>query len=217
MLTPRLALPFVAAAMLLAAAPMTRADAFYTGAGLPGVMVGYAKPLSSSLTLRGDLATLPGISRDSIEEGVSYAGTLKSDRGALFMDWYFAGGLRMTGGLTFNRMRVDLRASGNGGTITIGDNTYTSSTNDRFDVSIRFPGTTPYLGMGYGHFGASGSSFLFDIGGSIGRPSLSETHSGPNLGNVSQADLDKELAQLRAGIGRVRFVPQLSVGMNLKF
>lgn len=217
MKTPRLAPSSIAAAVLLTAAFAARADAFYTGVGLPGVMVGYAKPLSSTLTLRGDLASLPSIGRDSIEEGVSYAGTVKSDRGALMMDWYFAGSLRLTGGLTFNRMRVDLRASGNGGTITIGDNSYTSSVNDRFGVSIRFPGTTPYLGLGYGRYGASGSSFLFDIGGSIGRPSLSESHSGPNLGNVSQADLDKELSQLRDGIGRVRFAPQVSLGMNLKF
>jgi hypothetical protein len=217
MKTLRLALHTVAAATLLVSALQAHADAFYSSAGVPGLLVGYAKPLSSSVTLRGDLASLPSISRDSIEEGVSYASTIKSDRGAVFMDWHIAGGMRLTGGLTFNRMRVDLRANGNGGAVTIGDTSYMSSANDRFDVSIRFPDTTPYLGLGYGRFSNNGSSVLFDIGGSIGRPSLSETHSGPNLGNVSQADLDKELAQLRDGIARVRLMPQVSLGMNLKF
>jgi hypothetical protein len=216
MKTPRLAL-HTAAAALLALALQARADSFYTGVGLPGLMVGYAKPLSSTLTLRGDVASLPGISRDSIEQGVSYTGSIKSDRGAVFMDWHLAGGMRLTSGLTFNHTRVDLRAGGNSGSVTIGDNSYASSVDDRFDASIRFPGTTPYLGLGYSQYSCGGSSLLFDVGGSIGRPSLSESHSGPNLGNVSQADLDKELAQLREGIARVRFVPQISLGMNLRF
>jgi hypothetical protein len=217
MKTLRLALHTVAAAALLTVALQARADAFYSSVGLPGLLVGYAKPLSSSLTLRGDLASLPGISRDSIEEGVSYAGSIKSDRGAVFMDWHFAGGMRMTGGLTFNHMRVDLRAGGNGSTAASSDSSYATSAYDRFDGAFRFPGTTPYLGLGYSRYDNGGSSFLFDVGGSIGRPSLSETHSGPNLGNASQADLDRELAQLRDGVARVRFVPQVSLGMSLKF
>lgn len=207
---------YAAAALVAAAAPAV-ADAFYTGMGTPGLMVGYARSLSSTLTLRGDFASLPSISRDSIEEGVSYTGTARSNRGALFMDWYVAGPMRLTGGLTFNHTRVDLRANGNGGAVTIGDTSYSSSPSDRFDVSIRFPGTTPYLGLGYGRHTAYGNAVLFDLGASFGRPSLSETHSGPNLGNVSQADLDKELEQLREGIGRVRFVPQVSLGVKLRF
>lgn len=205
------------AAALAATVVHAGADAFYTGVGTPGLMVGYARSLSSTLTLRGDLASLPSVSRDAIEEGVSYKGTAKSDRGGLFMDWYVVGPMRLTGGLTFNRTRVDLRASGNGGAVTIGDSSYMVSPNDRFDVSIRFPGTTPYLGLGYGRHTIYGNAVTFDLGASFGRPSLSETHSGPNLGNVSQADLDKELEQLREGIGRVRFVPQVSLGVNLRF
>jgi hypothetical protein len=217
MKTLRLAPHTIAAAVLLTVALQARADAFYTSVGLPGLSVGYAKPLSSSVTLRGDLASLPSIGRDAIEEGVSYAGSIKSDRGAVFMDWHFAGGMRMTGGLTFNHMRADLRAGGSGGAVNSGDNSYASSANDRLDVAFRFPGTTPYLGLGYSRYDNSGSSFLLDVGGSIGRPSLSETRRGPNLGDMSQADLDRELAQLRDGIARVRFMPQVSLGMSLKF
>lgn len=216
MKTPCLALQLVAAT-LVAAAGSAHADAFYSSAGLPGATVGYAKSLSSSITLRADLTSAPGIPRDAIVEGVSYSGHIKSDRGAAFMDWYFAANLRLTGGMTFNRTRVDLRASASGGTPLIGDIPYSTAVNDRFDVAIRSPNTLPYLGVGYGQYNSSGSSFLFDIGGSFGRPSLNEGPSGPSLGNVSQAALDSELAQLREGIGRVRFVPQVSLGMTLKF
>lgn len=207
-------------AVALAVSSLTaaaQAGELYTSVGLPGVLVGWAQPISPRFTLRADAATLGSIGRDSIEEGVSYSGTLRSDRGAFLMDWFVAGGMRLTGGLTFNRMRVDLRANGNGGTITIGDSTFATSSSDRFDVSVRFPSTTPYLGVGYGHHLGAGSTLLFDLGGSIGRPTISESHSGPNLGNVPQSELDKELAQLREGIGRIRFVPQASLGVNLRF
>ena len=57
----------------------------------------------------------------------------------------------------------------------------------------------------------SGGSFV------IGRPSLGDSRGGPNLGNVSQSDLDRELSQLRDSVGRMRYVPQVSLGMNVKF
>jgi hypothetical protein len=217
MKTLRVTLQTCAAAAFAAHAMPAHADAFYTGIGTPGLMVGYAKSLSSTLTLRGDFASLPYMTRDSIEQGVSYSGTIKSDRGALFMDWYVAGTTRLTGGLTFNHMRMDLRANGGAGAVTIGDHAYTSGPSDRFEVSIRYPTATPYLGVGYGRHTQYGGAVVFDIGASFGRPGLSESHSGPNLGNVSQADLDKELEQLREGVAGLRYVPQVSLGVNVRF
>jgi hypothetical protein len=52
---------------------------------------------------------------------------------------------------------------------------------------------------------------------SLGRLNLNEPRSGPALGSVSQADLDRELAQLRDSVNRVRVVPQVSLGMRVKF
>lgn len=213
MKTPRIALHLLAAT-LMAAAGSARADAFHSAAATAGT-VGYAKSLSSTLTLRADLAAWPGVARDSIEEGVSYTGHVKSDRAALFMDWYLAGNLRLTGGMTFNRTRVDLRAGGHAGAPMAGDVPYSTAANDRFDVTMRSPQTTPYLGVGFGHYSAAGSSLLFDVGGSFGRGSSSDVPVP--MAAVAPSALDGELAQLREGIGRVRFVPQVSLGMNLKF
>jgi hypothetical protein len=216
MKTPRL-LPHLVTATWMAAGAQAQADAFHSTEATLGAPAAYAKSLSSALMLRADLASLPGIGRESIDEGVSYTGHIKSDRGALFMDWHFAGSLRLTGGMTFKRTRVDLRAGGNGGVSMAGEVPYMTAANDRLDVAIRSPNTMPYLGVGYGQYGATGSSVQFDIGGSIGRTSLGETPGGPQLGIASQALLDQELAQLRDGVGRVRFMPQVSLGMNLKF
>ena len=74
-----------------------------------------------------------------------------------------------------------------------------------------------------------GSRFNFDRGSdderagtssasiSLGRLNLNESRSGPTLGVTSQADLDRELAQLRDSINRVRPTPQVSLGMRVKF
>jgi hypothetical protein len=106
---------------------------------------------------------------------------------------------------------------GHGGAPMLGDVPYSTATNDRFDVALRSPHTQPYLGVGYGQTSAGGSSFLFDIGGSFVRASSSDTPGGPRLATGSQSALDNELAQLRDGIERVRFMPQVSLGMNLRF
>ena len=215
MKTPCLALHLVAATLIAAPWP-AHADAFHSSPGLAGSMVGYAKSLSSNLTLRADLVS-SGIARESIEEGASHTGHIKSDRGALFMDWHVVGSLRLTGGMSFSRTRVDLRAGGHGGAPMLGDVPYSTAFNDRFDIALRSPHALPYLGVGYSQYSAGGSSFLFDIGGSFGRANLSDTPSGPSLAAVSQSALDHELAQLRDGIGRVRFMPQVSLGMSLRF
>ena len=214
MSTPRLAAHLVAAT-LLAAPWAVHAEAFHSGTGLASSMVGYAKPLSSNLSLRAEIDALPGIERESIDEGVSITKQVKSDRGSLFMDWYAAAISRLTGNTLFNRSRVDLRAGGHAGLPLFGEVPHSSALNQRFDRALRAPQTLPYLGASNGQ--SSGSSFLLDIGGTFARASLSERPSGPSLGAVSQSALDHELAQLRDGMGRARFMRQVSLGMHVRY
>jgi hypothetical protein len=51
----------------------------------------------------------------------------------------------------------------------------------------------------------------------LGRLNLNEPRNGVALGGTPQADLDRELAQLRDSVNRVRLVPQVSLGMRVKF
>jgi len=50
----------------------------------------------------------------------------------------------------------------------------------------------------------------------LGRLNLAESR-GPALGGSTQADLERELAQVRESISRVRVAPQVSLGMHVKF
>ena len=208
-------------ALLGASAASASAGEVYAGVGLPGLILGFAQPLGDSITVRGDWATLGKRNKQLNEEGVRYDAELGFNRVGLFGDWFFYGGLRLTAGATFNNLTAELAAKGDGTTtFVIGGKSFVADPNDRLNVSIKYPRTTPYLGLGYGHHASTGWGFTFDLGASFGKATLSETHSGPNLGNpavVSQADIDRELAELRDGIGKVRYIPQVSVGLNYRF
>lgn len=208
------------AALLTTALARAAAGEVYVGAGLPGVMLGYVQPLNSSFSVRGDWATLGSLRKQTVEQGVNYEAEVGFNRGGLFADWFYFGGLRFTGGVTFNNLKANFAAQGNGTNFTIGSQTFVSDPSDRLNISITYPKTTPYLGLGYGHQASTGFGFTFDVGASYGKASVTETHSGLNLGNpnlVSQADIDAELVQFRDGVAKIQYIPQVSIGVNYRF
>jgi len=211
----------VSAFAATATATPARAGEVYAGMGLPGLMLGYAQPVNESLTVRADWATLGSRNERRTEEGVTYDASLGFNRLGVFGDWFVAGGFRFTGGITFNNLKADLVARGDGVTVfDIGGTSFVASPDDRLNVTISYPRVTPYLGVGYGHQMSAGLGFTFDLGVSYGKARVSETHSGPNLSNttvVTQADIDRELAELRDGVARIRYIPQVSVGLNYRF
>ncbi len=206
-------------ALAASAAGTAQAGEVYGGLGIPGVMIGYAQPLSPSTTVRVDYASLGSRSETRTEEGINYNATLKVNRLGVFADWFVTkSNFRLTGGLTSNQFKVDLSGGGSGSTITIGNNTYNLTAGDRFDVHVKFPSTTPYLGLGWGHQQAEkGWGFNADVGASFGKAKVTTQLSGALASQVSQADVDAETAQIRDGVGKIRAVPQLSVGVSYRF
>lgn len=196
-----------------------QAGEIYTGIGIPGIGLGYAQPLNESVTLRGDIYTLGSRSKSTVEAGINYDGKYKLQRAALLADWFpFAGSFRFTGGAAFNTYKITLDANGAGGSITIGDRTYTTTAADGLKVEVKFPNTTPYIGIGWGHQTGSGLRFSADIGASIGRATVTATPRGQLAAQPDiQANIDKELVDLHDGVGKVRAVPQLSIGLGYSF
>jgi len=186
----------------------------YGGVGFPGLMIGYAHQVDSRLAVRSDIATLGSRGVRRTEEGVAYGGTLEAQRIGAFVDWFaLGGGFRFTGGVTFNTYKLALSARSTTG-ISIGDNTYNGTS---LDVTIKFPDTTPYIGIGYGHHAGKGLGFVWDLGASIGTAKVTANAVGfPNNAQFN-ADLDRELEQLRKGVGKVRILPQATVALSYKF
>ncbi|MGR6804880.1 hypothetical protein ACU6VI_01065 [Sphaerotilus natans] len=214
--------PALAAALTLVTAgllPQARAGEVYANAGLPGIGLGYAYPIDSRFTVRADFMTLGSRSKSTTEEGIRYDGRYKLQRLAVLGDWFpFGGSFRLTGGLSSNQYKVTLDASGDSGSLTIGDRTYTTTPTDGLKVEVKFPSVTPYLGIGWGHQSASGWRFGADLGALVGRAKVNATVRGALANEPDiQANLDKELAELRDGVGKVRAIPQLSVAIGYSF
>ncbi len=215
-LTPRLSLLALA---LCSASATTHATEVYGAAGLPGLMVGLAHPLNEQFTLRADLAGAGHHTRDRVEEGISYQGQLKTGRFALFGDWFPMGGaFRVTAGLSSNHYRLSLDASGAGRTVQVGSGTYVLGPGDGLAMNIRFPSTTPYLGIGWGHqLGETGWRFHADMGAMIGQTRVSATPRGALAADAAKDDVAQETAELRDGVGKVKALPQLSLGVGYAF
>lgn len=195
------------------------AGELYLGLGIPGVGLGYAQPISPAITLRGDFFTLGSRDATETESGIVYRGNYKLQRAALLADWFpFAGSFRLTGGAAFNTYKITLDANGAGGTLTIGDRTYTTTAADGLTVQVKFPKTTPYIGIGWGHQAGSGVRFSADIGAAIGRATVTAVARGQLAAQPDiQQNIDKELVELRDGVGRVKAIPQLSIGIGYSF
>ena len=211
-----------AAVLALAATgllPQAQAGEVYANVGLPGIGLGYAHPIDSRFTVRADFMTLGSRSKSTTEEGIRYDGRYKLQRLAVLGDWFpFGGSFRLTGGLSSNQYKVTLDATGENGSLTIGDRTYTTTAADGLKVEVKFPSVTPYLGIGWGHQSASGWRFGADIGALVGRAKVDATVRGALASEPDiQANLDKELAELRDGVGKVRAIPQLSVAIGYCF
>lgn len=199
--------------------PQAQAGEVYANVGLPGIGLGYAHPIDSRFTVRADFMTLGSRSKSTTEEGIRYDGRYKLQRLAVLGDWFpFGGSFRLTGGLSSNQYKVTLDATGENGSLTIGDRTYTTTAADGLKVEVKFPSVTPYLGIGWGHQSASGWRFGADIGALVGRAKVNATVRGALASEPDiQANLDKELAELRDGVGKVRAIPQLSVAIGYSF
>lgn len=211
-----------AAVLALAATgllPQAQAGEVYANVGLPGIGLGYAHPIDSRFTVRADFMTLGSRSKSTTEEGIRYDGRYKLQRLAVLGDWFpFGGSFRLTGGLSSNQYKVTLDATGENGSLTIGDRTYTTTAADGLKVEVKFPSVTPYLGIGWGHQSASGWRFGADIGALVGRAKVDATVRGALASEPDiQANLDKELAELRDGVGKVRAIPQISFTVGYSF
>lgn len=195
----------------------------YTNLGLPGLMLGYAHAINPSFTVRTDVASLGNYNKDQTESGIDYKAKASFTRLGIFGDYFpFSGGFRLTGGLTVNNQKIDLTSTAQPGSqMTVGDQTVTLAADDRLYVAIKVPKTTPYIGLGWGHQQANkGFGFVADFGATIGKAKLTVEATGTNLGNrslVTQADIDKETQELRDGVGKITFIPQISLGLNYRF
>lgn len=215
---PLLATTF--AALTLGSATAAQAGDLYLGAGLPGLTLGYAHPVDDRFTLRADVSTLGRLDWDRSKSGVDYDGRVQVDRLAFFGDWHVHRNVRLTAGLTVHEAKARLTGRADGTTITIGDRTYVAGPDDQLNVRVKYPTVMPYLGIGFGKppQAVGGWGVMVDLGLAFGKPKVTGQVSGPLLSNtVSQADVDRELDDIRDDVERLRGIPQIGVSVIYRF
>lgn len=216
-LSSHLSVGLLACAVL--AAPAAHAGSAYAQVGLPGVGLGYAQALNEAVTLRGDFSTLGTHDKNGTKDGISYTGKIKVSRWGLFADYFPLGNsFHLTGGATINDVSVKLRSNLlPGASVTVGNATVTANANDYFNATIKFPKVTPYIGIGWGHVDKEpGWGFVGDLGASFGRSKVTIDTNIAQRG-VSQADIDRETQQIKDGVGKIRVLPQASLGVSYRY
>jgi hypothetical protein len=207
------------AALLGLGISAVQAQAVYLGVGAPGLAtIGYSSPISSSFNWRVQASGGLNASLDGVRDGVTATGSLKASNFGAYGDWFpfESSGFRLVGGLSANDIQADLKAAGSG-TATIGNKTV-SMTGQYYNVNLKFAGTTPYLGIGYGHQSTSkGLGFYADIGVMVGDFTVSSSTSLVTSGLVSQADVNAQNNKMRDGIGSIGFMPSASIGVLYRY
>jgi hypothetical protein len=195
-----------------------QAQDFYGGLGLPGLYtLGYAHPIGGSWGLRGEYAG--GLSRtySGTDTGVSYNASFKSSRTGLFADWFpFSSGFRVVGGVTANDMKIDLNALGTG-TATI-NNKSVNMAGHYFNMNLKYPTATPYLGVGYGHqVSSKGLGFYADLGVTYGTFTADVSTDLVGVSGISQADVDTQKQQMNDSLGGLKWLPSVSIGLVYRY
>ncbi len=185
-----------------------------------GVNIGYAQAYSPTVTLRGDFAGGLTLARDGSREGVNFAGKFTNNRVGVFADWFpSSGGFRLTGGITFNDTQFALKSnSTSNASATI--NGKTVNMNGRYyNVDVKFPAVTPFIGIGYGHHtkDQKGLGFFTDLGFAIGKFKAESNTDLVSAGLVTQADINAQNQKLNDSLSKLSVLPSFSIGLRYNF
>jgi len=195
-----------------------QAQDIYGGLGLPGLYnLGYAHPMSSGWGLRGEYASGLSWTGTGTDNGVTYDAALKFSRAGLFADWFpFSGGFRLVGGVTANDMKFDVNAQGTG-TATINGKPV-SMVGNHFNVNLKYPTATPYLGIGYGHQMADkGLGFYADLGVTFGSFTADVATNLVGQQGITQADVDAQKQKMNDSLAGLQYLPSVSAGLVYRY
>jgi hypothetical protein len=199
--------------------------AFAQGVGVYGVMgsggvgLGLNAPVSPMVGIRGELASYTG-SDTYTEDQITYKGDVKLKGNGVFVDLRpFSGVFRVVGGVGFGGTSAALDAQAADGTVTI-DGQKFDATGNTLSARIKYPSTMPYVGIGWGHgrHDQPGWTFAFDVGVSIGKPSVSLTASGGLLAQPgAAAAIAAEQRKVQDDLNSAGVLPSAKLSIGYQF
>ena len=215
MLKKYVSIAFIAAAVSSAT---VQADEIYGGVGFPGITLGISHSIAPAVNLRGEYSGGLNVSRNGQRNGVDFNGNLKAQSVSVLADYFPTdNGFRITGGLNFNNTKFTLNSTGIGAATINGKPV--SLAGEFFNVEVKQPGVTPYLGIGYGFKPDSKSSWDFygDAGVMIGKFKSTTNTSLVGKQGITQADVDAQTVTVRDSVAKLSLLPKVSVGASYRF
>lgn len=181
-----------------------------------GVEVTIAIPIEG-LNARAQVNGLT-LDQDVEEDGVNYTGELKLFTIGVIVDYYPGdSGFRISAGAYSNGNKFSLTGEGVGGTIEIGDTTYTAAEAGIVSAEVEFGSLSPYIGIGYGNALSEGNNLRFNIDLGViyqGDPEARISASGPA---VLRSDLVVAERELNNELEGLSWYPVLAIGFSYRF
>lgn len=205
----------VIAAMILAAGPVSLAQADGLGLGVAGKVSTNGYGVELGYRFNDYLAVRGGINKGSYDysatdSGINYNYTLDFDNNPVLLDWHPLGGVfRFTGGVVNNNNRLMGKASG---LVDVGG----VPVNATVTADITFKKASPYVGLGWSGLPAKkgGLGFSFDLGVMMhGSPTAKLTTTPA----VPEANRAAEEAALNEELKDFKYWPVVSLGIGYTF
>lgn len=218
---------FLALGLIAGLTTVAHAEVDVTGhVGTTGIGFHARLPINENFSARLGLGYL-GYNTHGSTDNLNYDLDLKANTYDALLDWYpkKESEFRVTGGLSYNGNRIDVRARPNAsGNYTLQGNTYSAASVGSVTGKVDFNKIAPYLGVGWGRSSKKerGWSFSGDLGVLVqGSPKTSLRASGCTAGaavcNQFNADVARENAALQDEVSKFKLYPVLRIGINYKF
>lgn len=203
----------------------TAGGGWYAGLGTTGLLLGYSQSYTPLWGSRVEVAGLPRLNRQLTEGGIDYRAEGSMRRLGAALDWHpFSNGFRLSAGVSWVDASIDLQAQAQpGATLELGNATVALGQGDGYSARVALPRTMPYVGVGWGRGLTRGWSVHADLGALIGKARVtgvltaslrSKIQSG---GFDPDAELDRELRQVRDGVDKLAVYPVLQLGLNYRW
>jgi len=132
------------------------------------------------------------------------------------------GNFHFTVGLLTNPVKLTGEGVPTGGSFDINNTSYTPAEVGTLSAEVKFPGASPYFGIGFGTPARKGGrvKFLFDLGASIGKAKLLLASTGGTKSNTAQlqADLHAQQQETQDDLDKyAKVYPVLSFGLAFHF
>ena len=189
--------------------------------GTPGFGAEVARLFTSHVAARVG-GSFFSVSTTKSQSNISYSASLKLHEVTALIDLYPAGrgSFHGTIGLVTNPLTITGTGQASSGRFTINGTSYRADSVGTLTIEGKFPGVSPYLGLGFGTPATHGGALklLFDLGAVIGKPTISLNATGAANNPGLAADLQAQQATTQHDVRKyLKLYPVLAFGLAYRF